>query len=697
MIRSLLDGKKVPADAYIFQIDQYADVSDKDFDLLTEIDDAIDAIHDQLSWREEQFSDLSDEIDEMKESITKLEDSFRQPRRMGSVVDFESSMQRHIDYSDGDSAEALDYMKRDAELIIDALEEIDEAEDKFSSVTHEEKIAEIKKLIDSADESTTPEEFAPKITDLYYDVVNGLENELSDLFGTKDVFASRNLPSSDMVEGNVNDFLKPGDAPGFSSGRKKRTQGSKRRPMSDEDRQAFADGVRQRAATIPGKKKPAPSKDEFDAGSLGSGRFGFPDSTKRRRIGEQISAATSIKVGKLSENNDRSPDGKWMLDASKLKLILKDENGQPLDTAEIAALMGISKEEAEKFNTPGAAISEADATTLVDRMFFNGSNPIETDSTIEGIWGFDSRPYWYDARRGNQLSREEYSDYMDEGISLYGLLSPEGMEETEEFVARETTRGGFELSTLADALGAKSGAEIAEALTFEVDGERITPTDVQIKKWKRSGIPTGIIEQLVESGVIQNAGDIFGEDGVEFDNSIKQFDLWKKVSDAIAEAGIKAKGSELDDVIGATKVQTRLKTFEKDGGVKFSKNVGKALRYNDDEVREIVDRLNKKFGLNETVESIKGGSSMSSGRRAARRISNTGNQAAESLSSGRKNNGAPENITPRMQNELIGWAENARWSGFAQSVFSQFKAKGFLTQTQWTRLLQLNDNSRKRR
>jgi antirestriction protein ArdC len=708
LIRSLLDGKKVPADAYIFQIDQYADVSDEDFDLLTDIDDAIDAIHDQLSWREEQFSGLNDEIDEMKESITKLEDSFRQPRRIGSVVDFESSMQRHIDYSDGDSAEALDYMKRDAELIIDALKEINEVEDKFSSVTYDDKIAEIKKLIDSADESTTPEEFAPKLTDLYYDAVNSLEDELSDLFDSqtyyensgvtadreditgkpKDVFASRNLPSSDMVEG---------DAQRFSSGRKKRTQGSKRRPMSDEDRQAFADGVRQRAATIPGKKKPAPSKDEFDVGGLGSGRFKFPDSTKRRRIGEQISAATSIKVGKLSENNDRSPDGKWMLDASKLMLILKDDNGEALDTTEIAALMGISKAEAEKLNAPGAAISEADVNTLVDRMFFNGSDFPAADSAIEAIWGFDSKPYWYDYRRGNQLSREEYADYMDEGIAMYGILSPEGFEVTEQFVARETAKGGFGLSTLTDALGVKSIAEIAEALTFEVDGERITPTEDQIKKWKRSGIPTGVIEQLVESGVIPNAGDIFGEDGVEFDNSIKQFDLWKKVSDAIAKAGIKAKGSELDDVIGATKVQTRLKAFEKDGGVKFSKNVGKALRYNDDEVKEIVDRLNKKFGLDETVDSIKGGSSMSSGRRAARRISNTGNQATESLSSGRKNNGAPENITPRMQNELIGWAENARWSGFAQSVFSQFQSKGFLTPAQWTRLLQLSDNSRKQR
>jgi HK97 family phage prohead protease len=717
LIRSLLDGKKVPADAYIFQIDQYADVSDEDFDLLTDIDDAIGAIHDQLSWREEQFSSLNDEIDEMKESIAKLESNFANPNRRGKVVDFESTMERHIQDADGDVEDALYWMKRDAESIIEALEGVDDAEDRFSPVSYEEQIAEIKKLIDSTGKDASPEEFASNLKDFYYSAVNGLEKELTGLYDTqidfedngvnldreditgkpKDVFASRNLPSSDIVEGNVNDFLKPGDAPGFSSGRKKRTQGSKRRPMSDEDRQAFADGVRQRAATIPGKKKPAPSKDEFDAGSLGSGRFRFPDSTKRRRIGEQISAATSIKVGKLSENNDRSPDGKWMLDASKLKLILKDDNGEILDTAEIAALMGISKAEAEKFNAPGAAISEADANTLVDRMFFNGSDLAAADSAIEAIWGFDSKPYWYDSRRGSQLNREEYADYMDEGIAMYGILSPEGFEETEQFVARETARGGFELSTLADALGAKSGAEIAEALTFEVDGERITPTEVQIKKWKRSGIPTGIIEQLVESGVIPNAGDIFGEDGVQFDNSIKQFDLWKKVSDAIAKAGIKAKGSELDDVIGATKVQTRLKAFEKDGGVKFSKNVGKALRYNDDEVKEIVDRLNKKFGLNETVDSIKGGSSMSSGRRAARRISNTGNQASESLSSGRKNNGAPENITPGMQNELIGWAENAGWSGFAQSVLSQFKAKGFLTSTQWTRLLQLKDNSRKQR
>ena len=220
---------------------------------------------------------------------------------------------------------------------------------------------------------------------------------------------------------------------------------------------------------------------------------------------------------------------------------------------------------------------------------------------------------------------------------------------------------------------------------------------MQLKKWKKEGVPTAIIEQLVDRGVIPSAGDVFGEEGTKFDNSIRQFDLWKNVKDAIEKSGTKARYKELDEVIGAAKVLTRLRAFEEGREGKFSKNTGKALRYSDEEVQVIVDRLNKKYKLNETVESIKGGGSLSSGRQASRRISNSGQEAAEKLSSNRKNNGAPENITPRMQNELIAWAENARWSGFAQSVASQFKANGFLSPTQWTRLLQLHDNLQKRR
>ena len=717
MIRSMLGGKKMPADSNIFDIEKYADVSEDDFNLLQDVDFAIDDIQSRLEARENASSLLDEQVEDLKVNIAELENNFRDSRRIGSIVDFESAMQRHIDDSDGDREEAIDSIRYDAERIIDALQDIEDIENSFIDSSLQGQIDEIQELVDSIGENTTPEELASNLSGLYYGSVNRLESELSNLFDTQeefresgvgldrrdrsrlpeDIFSASNLSDFDMVEGDANDFLEPGDVPGFSSGRRNRTQGSKRRPMSDADRQAFADGVRQRAATIPSKRRPGPSKEEFGTDRLSSGRMRFPDSAKRRKIGERISEYTSVKVGKLSENNDRSPDGKWMLDASKLNLILKDENGKPLNVTEIAAILGIDKAEAEKFNAPGAAISEADASTLIDQMFFNGSNPAATDELVEAIWGFDSKPYWYDMRRGNQLSRSEYEDYVEEGILRKGLLAPEGMEETEEFVASEMSRRGFALSDLADALGTKSNAELIDALTFEVDGEKIVPTAVQMKKWKRSGIPTGIVEQLIENGIIPNAGDVFGDEGAVFDSSIKQFDLWKKVSDVIGRTGKKVTGAELDEIIGATKVQTRLKAFEEGKEGKYSSRVGKALRYSDDEVKEIVDRMNKKYGLNETVESIKGGPSMSSGRRAARRISDAGTEATERLSSGRENNGAPENITPRMQKEILGWAENAKWSGFAQSVAAQFKAKGFLSRAQWTRLLQLHDNSQRRR
>jgi len=63
----------------------------------------------------------------------------------------------------------------------------------------------------------------------------------------------------------------------------------------------------------------------------------------------------------------------------------------------------------------------------------------------------------------------------------------------------------------------------------------------------------------------------------------------------------------------------------------------------------------------------------------------------------RKNNGAPDNITPRMQNELIFWARNNKWSGFATSLVQQFDRDGFLSANQWEKLLRLVDNQNTKR
>jgi antirestriction protein ArdC/biotin operon repressor len=716
-IRAALDGKKITKQSTPSIDDLTGQISDDDMEFVDRLDSAIYDIESQLEDHVENLALLNEQTDDLREKIGLLENSYRNSWRDGGKVDFESAMQKHIDDADGDAADAVDSMRFDAQEIQGVLEDIEAIDNSFIRSSLQSQINEIEDLVDSINNTTKPEDFAAKLSDMYYGAINRLERELSDLFRIgesfeesgvslnreskgslpEDIFSPSNLSNFDMVEGDAADFLEPGDVPGLSSGRNRRTQGSKRRPMSDADRQAFADGVRQRAATIPGKKKPGPSKDEFGNEKFSSGKLKLPNQDKRREIGRGLLSDVKIKFGKISENDGRSPDGKWMLDARKLQQILKNESGEPLSNEEIAEYLGLpSQAEVKKMFQEGAGISEADAAALIDRAFFGASNPFATSDIMDGIWGFGAKPYWYD-QDGNLLTREQYDDFLDEGIWMVGLTAPKDMVETDQTVAQEISKGAFPVSALAESLGVESDEDLAKAVTFEVDGQQITPTDIQLKKWKQEGVPTGIIEQLVDRGIIPSAGDVFGEEGTKFDNSIRQFDLWKNVNDAIAKNGKKVKGVDLDEVIGAAKVQRRLRDFEEGKEGKFSPRVGKALRYSDEEVQEIVDRLNQKFNMSETVESIKGGGSMSSGRRAARRISNSGQEAVEKLSSGRENNGAPENITPRMQKEIMGWAENAKWSGFAQSLVSQFKAKGFLSPTQWTKLLQLHDNSQRRR
>jgi hypothetical protein len=86
---------------------------------------------------------------------------------------------------------------------------------------------------------------------------------------------------------------------GLSSGKAKRVKGqlATRRPWSEEERQAFAAGQRQRAQTVPGKRREGPSASEFgpgtnrrnrklNSGGLSSGGLGIDDSGRFVDSGE---------------------------------------------------------------------------------------------------------------------------------------------------------------------------------------------------------------------------------------------------------------------------------------------------------------------------------------------------------------------------------------------------------------------------
>ena len=289
---------------------------------------------------------------------------------------------------------------------------------------------------------------------------------------------SEEVGGGDVAEGELDDEK-------LSSGRKKKGKASKRKPFSPEDRQRFADGDRLRARTIPGKKKPGPSVDEF---KLSSGYGGgsrqdrrnadllraqtqareedatiasqsdkklaieviknlqngtpspdktYDDSTpKSERLKKiQKNLAENFKtpalVGTLADNKKRKSDGPWMVSFERLRPLLKNENNEPMSDAQIKFAFNLDDAELKKLTGKDGAISSAAVQGFMDAHGYPEMyGPGESSSAIRAIWGFDSSPYWYDTLEDNKLmNRDEYEAASNESgflFNVYGLDSPLG-------------------------------------------------------------------------------------------------------------------------------------------------------------------------------------------------------------------------------------------------------------------------------
>ena len=259
----------------------------------------------------------------------------------------------------------------------------------------------------------------------------------------------------------------------LSSGRKKKGKIAKRKPFSPEDRQRFADGDRLRARTIPSKKKPGPSVDEF---RLSSGYNGGSRPARRlaqlnRREIEQIyvqesrgmeeaakellrnlktpsldeslekgskldtirgnlkkTFTTPALVGSLSDNKNRKKDGPWLLSFEKLRPLLRDSNGEQMSDENIKKMFNLNEDEMKKLLGKNGAISSASVQSYLTAHSPTGDIPGESDGLIRKIWGFDSAPYWYDGLEDNRaVSREDYDSAKDESTflaAIYPLDAP---------------------------------------------------------------------------------------------------------------------------------------------------------------------------------------------------------------------------------------------------------------------------------
>jgi hypothetical protein len=600
----------------------------------------------------------------------------------------------------------------------------------------------------------------------------------------------------------------------LSSGVKKSKKSNAiRMRASDEERQIFADGVRNRAKTIPAKKKPGPTVDEFRMGSGVSNRLerrrnagsklssGVYDSTPKVRdvVKQKLAGGDPINVGSLKDNSNREPDGPWMLPAKRFKEMLVDTEQNQLPDSEIAKMLNISEADVKKMDSPNAGISESMVRSVLEEL--NKANGEEeypdgilqerkfvlgnTELEIYRAFGYDAAPYWYNgddlqAGKARPISREEYGSMRptDRAAKLSAQFEPIDFVRKEEAPtgdapAPKTRARAKEITNVDEkphdvvrlmqhlgvsdedrmVLGTNEGAgapmeRMRKALTLKVNGEDSTPTVDQIKNWRRTGVPTAVIEEMIKQGKIKNAEEAFGSAGAAFDRTVPQSVLWPAVKDLLERNKHAFSGPELDNILGKTKTSQRIEGYRRGDGETFSWLKGKALRYDEEQVQSILDAINKKFGTEYKSEDllpngastpIAGGKKvermvnpkldgeggkLSSGVRSSelsqfsddmeeavkrsgrQRVISETVQAAKSGGKSKLSSGGQKPwdkvrpgpaVTPRQKTELTGWARNQKWSGFAQSLIAQIEAGKELSPAQWSRLLQLHDASVKRR
>jgi len=569
------------------------DLYGDDEDLLDAFDEITSAIDDHIEWIEARHS----EADNLRETE-------REYNREGYNLSLSRNQVNAIDPDD------------DPDELIDMFNDFVDSQEFSNSAVNDE----IRSLID-----------AGKLGDAKYKIIDEIDSllrsndeEFREIESAIDQFSTPSkygeIVSRPTVFDAVNSYKSRRDAveEALSSGRRRSKRGtSPRMSWNEQSRQDFADRNILKSKKRPGKRKPGPSEGEFSSGRRAiklSDIATMPNRGRRRAVGNSLRRSENqIQVRSLSENQSRKQDGPWILPADKFINSFTDRSGKKLSDEEISEATGLSVDQIEEMKNPGAGISEADAAMFYDAFYFGGKNPFSTSDAIEAVWGYDSNPYWYD-ENDNKIDREQYEMLSESGGYKYGLLSPNGPEglfgkdsgddvPSEKAALRD--RGEFPLAALMRVFGTgDSDEEIKKALTLEIDGQIFEPSQRQIERWKDLGMPTAVIEHLIENQKIKNAESVFGESGRDFDSQVKQGDVWVNIVRALDATGKKYSNDQVDQIVGATRVKRQAALYEQGKAGKFSWSKGTAPRYSRSEIDAMAFRASEILGVDLSVEEI---------------------------------------------------------------------------------------------
>ena len=238
------------------------------------------------------------------------------------------------------------------------------------------------------------------------------------------------------------------------SGKNSRARGQ--RPWSDEDRQAFADGDKLRAQTVPGKRRQGPSAGEFSSGArftpdgesgsrlqrrLSSGDLYGPPPTgsdkydSKKQVGATMAAfhtdpGTAVIPSDMSGVLGPVPNGRQshVLNAAAAKNIIDNpdmeysaDNGWPVDAGKlldfievneedairtlreigdaqrISTILGIPESDAQDMlDGKPVYIASSTAADMFDSLQASGSYPdsVRGLNDVARVWGFEGAPKW---------------------------------------------------------------------------------------------------------------------------------------------------------------------------------------------------------------------------------------------------------------------------------------------------------------
>jgi hypothetical protein len=267
------------------------------------------------------------------------------------------------------------------------------------------------------------------------------------------------------------------------------------------------------------------------------------------------------------------------------------------------------------------------------------------DRFIIETFGKDAYPFWADREENQIISSDEYStlgevdpvakfratgrftpnpedadgeasaeaDLIYEGMPDFVPEAPAPTVNETNPAGAKTSRRDFKLDNLIENLGLDRDewmAQLRERMkrSFGMDDVGLTnPKDR--KSWESDGVPVAAIQEMIRTGMIENAESVWPENGQKLDGELRASKA--NVAEAMVEfISNTQKGSggntkrNKEYILGTSNLSVLLNNAAKTRGKTFSKIKGDEPRYSSNELQDVVNRFNEIFGTSHTIEDI---------------------------------------------------------------------------------------------